>query len=111
MDSTAMILIELIFNAAPDAREEVAAPARRTMAQPCGEKSCILYRFTIDFDIPHRFILTELWESEEDLKAHFGGKAFKTFWAELPGGGNFISSTAWQGPLVSYVLPGGVQAT
>ena len=108
---TAMILIELIFDAAPDEREEVAALARRTMAETREEKGCILYRFTIDLDLPHRFILTELWESEEDLKAHFAGNAFRAFWVELPGGGSFVSSTAWQGPLVSYIPPGGVQSS
>jgi quinol monooxygenase YgiN len=106
-----MILIELIFDAAPDVQEEVAALARRTMAETHAEKGCILYRFTIDLDLPQRFILTELWESEEDLKAHFAGKAFKTFWAELPSGGSFVSSTAWQGPLVSYVPPAGVSSS
>lgn len=106
-----MILIELIFDAAPDAREEVVALARRTMAQTHAEKGCVLYRFTIDLDLPHRFILTELWESEEDLQAHFAGPAFKTFWADLPGGGSFVSSTAWQGSLVSYVPPGGVPSS
>lgn len=106
-----MILIELIFDAAPDVQEEVAALARRTMAETHAEKGCILYRFTIDLDLPQRFILTELWESEEDLQAHFAGPAFKTFWAELPGGGSFVSSTAWQGPLVSYVPPGGVPSS
>lgn len=105
-----MILIELIFDAAPDRRDDVAALARRTMAGTHGEKGCILYRFTSDLDLPHRFILTELWESEEDVQAHFAGHAFTTFWAELPGGGSFVSSTAWQGPLVSSVPPAGLQA-
>ncbi|QBD75851.1 antibiotic biosynthesis monooxygenase [Ktedonosporobacter rubrisoli] len=104
-----MILIELIFDAAPNAREDVADLARRTMAETQREKGCILYRFTFDLDLPHRFTLIELWESEEDLKAHFAGKAFKTFWAELPSGWSSVSSRAWQGPLVASVLPGSGQ--
>jgi quinol monooxygenase YgiN len=106
-----MILIELIFDAAPNEREEFVALARRTMAETHGEKGCILYQFTIDLDLPNRFILTELWENEEDLQAHFAGQTFKTFWAELPSGGSFVSSTAWQGPLVSYTPPGGMQSS
>ena len=100
-----MILIELIFDAPPDAHDNVAELARRTTAATHRENGCILYRFTTDLDRQNRFILTELWESEEHLKAHFAGEAFKTFWAELPGGGSFVSSTAWEGPLARYVPP------
>lgn len=100
-----MILIELIFDAAPGVREDVLAPARRTMAATQTEPGCILYRFTTDLDRPCRFILTELWEREEALTAHFAGTAFKAFWAELPSGGRFVSHTAWQGPLVADVPP------
>jgi hypothetical protein len=71
--------------------------ARRTTAVTRREEGCVLYRFTSDLDVPQRFILTELWESEDDVKAHFARDAFKNFWAELPPGGNFVSSTAWQG--------------
>ena len=100
-----MILIELIFETAAVERENVAELARRTTAATQQENGCILYRFTTGLDRPNRFILTELWESEEHLKAHFAGEAFKTFWAELPGGGRFVSSTAWEGPLARYVPP------
>jgi quinol monooxygenase YgiN len=104
-----VILIELIFDAAPDEREDVAALAHRTMAATQQEAGCVLYRFTTGLGLPNRFILTELWESEEHLKRHFAGNAFKTFWSELPRGGSFVSSTAWEGPLVSYVPPGPAQ--
>lgn len=100
-----MILIELIFDTAPEQRESAVALARRTMAATRQEEGCILYRFNTDLDVPYRFILTELWESEEALKAHFQGNASKTFWADLPPGGSFVSSTAWQGPLTPYVPP------
>lgn len=100
-----MILIELILDASPDEQENMAELARRTTAATQREKGCILYRFTTGLDHPNRFILTELWESEEHLKAHFGGGAFKSFWAELPPGGRLISSNAWEGQLVPYVPP------
>jgi quinol monooxygenase YgiN len=82
-----MILIELIYDASPDEREDVAELARRTTAATHREKGRILYRFTTDLDFPNWFILTELRESEEHLKAHFQGGAVKTCFAELPGGG------------------------
>ena len=104
-----MILIELTFDTAPGQQENVAELARQTMAATQRETGCILYRFTTGLDHPNRFILTELWESEEHLKAHFAGAAFKNFWSELPGGGGLVSSTAWQGPLVPYVPPGPTQ--
>lgn len=104
-----MLLMELIFDVTPNTREEVATLARQTMAETQKEKGCILYRFTIDLDLPHRFSLTELWESEEDLYAHFAGKAFQTFWDELPSGVSTVSITGWQGPLDAYVPPGSAQ--
>lgn len=55
--------------------------------------------------MPNRFVLTELWTGEEELKAHFAGEAFKRFFAELPTGGSFVSSRAWEGPLSSYRPP------
>jgi quinol monooxygenase YgiN len=79
-----MILIELMFDTAPEQRESAIALARRTMAATHQEEGCILYRFNTDLELPYRFILTELWESEESLKTHFQGEAFKAFWADLP---------------------------
>lgn len=100
-----MILIELVFAAAADSREDVVELARRTTAATLEENGCIIYRFATDVDEPDRFVLTELWEGEEDLKVHFAGDAFKRFWAELPSGGTFISSKAWQGELAPYTPP------
>jgi quinol monooxygenase YgiN len=106
-----MILIELVFDAPPGEQENVANLARRTTAATRRENGCTLYRFTAGLDHPNRFILTELRESEEHLKAHFAGEAFKNFWAELPGGGSFVSSTAWEGPLIPYVPPNPANST
>ena len=79
--------------------------SRRTAAATREEEGCVLYRFSTDVELPDRFVLTELWAGEEDLKAHFAGPAFKTFFAELPQGGSFVSSRAWEGPLASYQPP------
>jgi quinol monooxygenase YgiN len=100
-----MILIELIFDVAPDKQGNVTELARQTTAATQQEQGCILCRFTTGLDRPNRFILTELWESEDHLKAHFAGEPFRNFWAELPGGGRLVGSTAWQGPLVPYTPP------
>jgi len=100
-----MIFIELVFDAPADTRDDVVELARRTTAAAHQEKGCILYRFSTDVESPNRFVLTELWDSEADLKAHFSGDAFKRFWAELPAGGNFVGSRAWEGPLAPYSPP------
>ena len=99
-----MILIELSFDSSSDDRENVVQLAARTTVATHQEEGCVLYRFTNDLERPNRFVLTELWETEEHLKAHFAGEAFKNFWAEQPGGEGFVSN-AWQGSLVSYVPP------
>lgn len=100
-----MIFIEAIFEASSDARNDFIGLMRGMMAASRREKGCVLYRFTADLEFPNRFILTELWENEEDLKAHFAGEAFKNFFAKLPGKGGAAGYTAWQGPLVSYAPP------
>ena len=74
-----MILIQLIFDAAPDEREDVAELARRTTTATEREHDCVLYRFTSGLDLPNRFVLTELWESEDDLKAHFAVRRSRRF--------------------------------
>src|SRR5439155_26786876 len=96
VESGAVIVIEVVFQTSIDGRGELIGLMRRTMAESRRERGCILYRFTADLELPNRFILTELWETEDDLKAHFMGGAFKSFFAELPGKGSFVSHTVWQ---------------
>ena len=100
-----MIVIEAVFEASSNVRNDFIGLMHRTMAASRLEKGCVLYRFTADLEFPNHFILTELWENEEDLKAHFLGEPFKNFFVELPSKGRSISYVAWRGPLVSYVLP------
>jgi quinol monooxygenase YgiN len=100
-----MIFIELVFDVSTQARDDVVELARRTTAATHKEKGSILYRFSSDVERPNRFVLTELWESEDDLKTHFAGEAFKRFFVELPSGGSFVSSRAWEGPLAPYSPP------
>ena len=70
-----MILIELIFDAPPDAHDNVAELARRTTAATHRENGCILYRFAIDlerqvsdqalarsvFSVPFRALSAQRW--------------------------------------------------
>ena len=95
-----MILIEGIFEALPDRREDFVKLALQTMAASQLEKGCSLYHFTADLQDPTHFTLTELWETDEDLKAHHTGDAYKRFFAELPQLGARGNHLAWQGPLV-----------
>jgi quinol monooxygenase YgiN len=100
-----MIFIEFVFDVLAETRDDVVELAHRTTAATQKEKGSVLYRFSTDVERPNRFVLTELWESEDDLKAHFAGDAFKRFFAELPPGGNFVSSRAWEGALAPYSPP------
>ena len=95
-----LILIEGIFEALPDRREDFVKLALQTMAASQLEKGCSLYRFTADLQDPTHFTLTELWETDEDLKAHHTGDAYKRFFAKLPQLGARGNHLAWQGPLV-----------
>src|SRR5882762_1375285 len=100
-----MIIIQVMFEALVDKRDEFVVLARRTMSASQREKGCILYRFVSDIDHVNRFSLLEIWETEEDLKAHFHGNAFKDFFADLPSIGKSVSYVAWQGTLKPYVPP------
>ncbi len=100
-----MIFIQMSLDIGPAFREDLIDLAQRTTDATLQEDGCLLYRFTTDLQLTNRFVLTELWESEDALKAHFAGDAFKSFWAEPPPGGGSVSFTGWQGPLVPYEPP------
>ena len=100
-----MIIIEVVFDAAAGKREEFIGLMRRTMEATRREKGCVLYRFAADIETAGRFVLTEIWETEDALKAHFRCDAFKAFFEQLAGMGRFVDDTAWQGPLAPYVPP------
>jgi quinol monooxygenase YgiN len=97
-----MIVIEAIFEASPDKIKDFVSLALQTMAASRLEKGCLLYRFTADLEHPNSFTLIELWETHEDLKAHFRGNAFKRFSAELPRKGRTASYLAWEGSLLPF---------
>jgi quinol monooxygenase YgiN len=94
-----LILIEGIFEALPERREDFVKLALQTMAASQQEKGCARYCFTADVQNPTLFTLTELWETDEDLKAHHTGAAYKRFFAELPQLGARGKHLAWQGSM------------
>jgi quinol monooxygenase YgiN len=50
-----MILIELVFDVAPDMRDDALALARRTTEATHQENGSILCRFSTDVESPNRF--------------------------------------------------------
>lgn len=101
-----MIVIEAVLEAFPDKRDAFIALSRRITADSRREAGCVLYRFSCDTENAQRFYLTEIWKSEDDLKAHFKTDAFKNFFTEFPDIGRFLDTVSWQGDLSSYTVPG-----
>ena len=62
----------LLFDVRPDARETFVAAATEVMRATWREAGCIVYRFGADLSDPHRFQITEVWESQDALDAHHG---------------------------------------
>lgn len=64
---------------APDQEtlDEVMPVIHKAAEMTCKEKGCLTYRFTFDTHDPMILRVTELWESEEDLLAHFEGEGIR----------------------------------
>lgn len=69
----------------------------------------MIYCFAASIDEERQFFLFEVWENEADLKAHFEGSAFRSFFKELPELGASIGYKAWQGNHERYIPPNGRQ--
>lgn len=100
-----MIVIDVTLDALDGKRNELVEMMTVTMAASQAEKGCALYRFTADINLPNRFYLSEQWESEEDLKAHFTQPAFIEFFKRFPEVGTFVGNSKLAGPLAPYDLP------
>lgn len=66
-----MLIIAGTFRVDPPQREAAIAAAREMMTETHKEKGCHAYAFSADFSDPSLVHLFELWESEQDLHAHF----------------------------------------
>lgn len=100
-----MLFIDVGLKAPSGAHLQDLLPAIRAAEDATHkEKGCLIYRFTIDKDDSSVLRVTELWESEEDLRAHFTGEAIKIMGQVLPHLQR-LGMRAYQGDLVPYDLP------
>lgn len=104
-----MIVIEAIFEAFEGKADALLTLCQHTVTATISEKGCMAYRFARSLTSQRQFILFEVWESEADLKAHFEGAAFQTFFRELPELGTAMDYKAWQGNNERYIPPNGRQ--
>jgi quinol monooxygenase YgiN len=80
-----MSLIAIIghFEVHPEDVTAVGGLMRTMMIETQNEHGCLHYTFSTDLAIATRFQLSELWESNETLAAHFETPHMKTFRAGL----------------------------
>lgn len=76
-----MSLLTIIgqFDVHSDDAAAVGALMRTMMLETQKESGCLHYAFASDLAVPNRFQLSELWESDEALQAHFRSPHMKTF--------------------------------
>ncbi|WP_155059621.1 putative quinol monooxygenase [Streptomyces blattellae] len=100
-----MIFIEVALKAASETALQGFLPTiRAAMEGTHKEKGSLIYRFTVDLDDPCVLRVTELWESEEALFAHFEGEPVKLTMEIIPEL-QVLSMQAYQGDLVPYEVP------
>jgi quinol monooxygenase YgiN len=97
-----MIVVQATFQATAANASAFRKLAQETAKASAPEKGCVAYHFTADLDDPNRLVLTEIWQSEDDLKAHFGQEAFKRFMTEMPKLASIAGHLSYQGPLTPY---------
>jgi quinol monooxygenase YgiN len=80
-----MSLIAIIghFDVHPEDAAAVGDLMRTMMNETQKESGCVHYAFSTDLSNPNRFQLSELWESDEALAAHFRTAHMATFRAGL----------------------------
>lgn len=66
-----LIVVVGQFEVHPDDVEGVAELMRVMMNETVKEHGCHHYAFSRDLSTPHRFQLSELWEDDASLAAHF----------------------------------------
>lgn len=80
-----MSLIAIIgqFDVHPEDATAVGNLMRTMMIETQKEHGCLHYAFSADLATPNRFQLSELWESDDALAAHFRTAHMATFRAGL----------------------------
>ncbi len=102
-----MIVLDAVFECAPESREQLVALMIQMAANAQTEKGCVVYRFSEDIARANRFMVLELWETEDDLNAHVSTDAFKAFMGDFSSKATFVGTRGWQGPLAPL---GGAQS-
>ncbi len=76
-----MSLITIIgqFDVHPEDASGVGSLMRTMMEETQKEPGCLHYAFATDLSTPNRFQLSELWENNEALDAHFRSQHMATF--------------------------------
>lgn len=80
-----MALIAIIgqFDIDPADTAAVGELMRTMMLETQQEQGCLHYAFSADLAVADRFQLSELWESEDALAAHFRSSHMATFRAGM----------------------------
>lgn len=74
-----MITIIAEFSCPPKERERVLTLLRDLDAATALEPGCIYYRHAVDVSTPEQIVLSEIWEDDHSLLAHFRSPHFRAF--------------------------------
>jgi quinol monooxygenase YgiN len=74
-----MITIIAEFSCPPQERDRVLALLRELDVATVQEPGCIYYRHAVDVSTPQRIVLSEIWQDDESLVAHFRSPHFRAF--------------------------------
>jgi quinol monooxygenase YgiN len=99
-----MIVLSGTFTANPEHEAELVALAKTLLPMSRAEQGCLRYDFLQDVLAPHRFVFFELWETRENLEAHFKRAHFKVFADRFP------ALIVGEAEIVTYEAPGPVPA-
>lgn len=74
-----MIAIIADFTCPAHERERVLALLRALDLASNQEPGCLYYRHAVDVSTPEQIVLSEIWQDEESLLAHFRTPHFRAF--------------------------------
>lgn len=78
-----LIVILGQFDLHPDDASSAAELMTAMMNATIQEQGCLHYAYAQDLASPHRFQLSELWESDQALAAHFKAEHMATYRAGM----------------------------
>jgi quinol monooxygenase YgiN len=80
-----VIVIVAVIDLDPSHRDELIAAAIEMQRASRQEDGCHLYTFSADLEDPGRFYVTEKWDDDAALAAHFAAPHMGTFQAAIAG--------------------------